>query len=437
MKNYFVLTNGRVRREHNTLLVETEAGQKRPIPIEDVESLYLYGEVDLNTRVLNFLTQKRVPVHVFNYYGFYGGSYYPRDYLHSGFLLVQQVNHYSNPDQRMTLAREIVLGAAHGLLRNLSYYDRRRGSARGGDTAEDADGEIGGALDSGDDGDHDAGPSIDRPARPSAQEDLDARAAADVATDAAASDALTLADPTDAVDPETYLQGAWVLGPDAETDVTASPESEPSYPPEQDNSLSAVRAAVTALAAGIPIAADPNSLRGREGKIRERYYASWQHILTGEWEFSRRVRRPPDNEVNALISFGNGFLYSVCLSEIYRTQLTPTISYLHEPGTRRFSLALDLSEIFKPLIVDRALFTLLNKGQLKRSHFDRSLGGCTLTDAGKKLYLTALEERLAATIQHRRLHRSVSYRHLIRLECYKLVRHLTGVEPYRAFRAWW
>ena len=117
-----------------------------------------------------------------------------------------------------------------------------------------------------------------------------------------------------------------------------------------------------------------NALRGVEGKMRERYYQAWQHILSGEWAFDRRVRRPPDNEVNALISFGNSMLYTACLSEIYRTQLTPTISYLHEPGARRFSLALDLSEIFKPLLVDRAIFRLLNTGQLKPEHFDRSSG---------------------------------------------------------------
>ena len=101
--------------------------------------------------------------------------------------------------------------------------------------------------------------------------------------------------------------------------------------------------------------------------MRERYYQAWRHILSDGWTFERRVRRPPDNEVNALISFGNSLLYTVCLGEIYRTQLTPTISYLHEPGARRFSLALDLSEIFKPLIVDRAIFRLLNTGQLKDS----------------------------------------------------------------------
>jgi CRISPR-associated protein Cas1 len=96
-----------------------------------------------------------------------------------------------------------------------------------------------------------------------------------------------------------------------------------------------------------------------------------------------------------------------------------------------------MSELFKPLIVDRALFRLINTRQLTPEHFDRSLESCYLTDAGKKLYLQAIQDRLDATIKHRRLGRSVSYRHLIRLECYKLIRHLSGLETYRAFRAWW
>lgn len=201
--------------------------------------------------------------------------------------------------------------------------------------------------------------------------------------------------------------------------------------------LADLRATIVSLSSRIEMLERINDLRGLEGKMRERYYQAWQHILTEEWAFDRRVRRPPDNEVNALISFGNGVCYTACLSELYRTQLTPTISYLHEPGARRFSLALDLSEIFKPILVDRAIFRLLNTRQLKPEHFERSLGGCYLTEAGKRLVLGALEERMGATIKHRRLGRHVSYRHLIRLECYKLIRHLTGVETYHAFRTWW
>src|SRR5882672_11820129 len=108
MKSYYLLNNGRLKRESNTLLVENAAGEKKPIPVEDVDSLYVYGEVDLNSRLLNFLTQKKIVLHVFNYFGFYSGSYYPREFLNSGFLLVHQVNHYSNAEKRLALAQEFV-----------------------------------------------------------------------------------------------------------------------------------------------------------------------------------------------------------------------------------------------------------------------------------------------------------------------------------------
>jgi CRISPR-associated protein Cas1 len=73
--------------------------------------------------------------------------------------------------------------------------------------------------------------------------------------------------------------------------------------------------------------------------------------------------------VNALLSFGNSLLYTAALSEIYMTQLNPTVSYLHEPSQRRPSLALDLPEIFKPLIVDRVIFRLLNRGEISDDDF--------------------------------------------------------------------
>lgn len=395
MKNYYILSNGRVKREANTVYVENAEGQRRPIPIEDVESLYLYGEVDINTKLLNFLSQKHITLHVFNYYGFYAGSYYPREYLHSGHLLVHQVSHYTDPARRLALAQELVRASAHSLLRNVAYYSRRRESAT--DDREPA-GEIG----------------ADAPLPSALPTDEAAEAAVDAFPDQPPHPAALPAD--DIPDP---------LAPDIAFDDAA------------DTPLAVLRATIESLSALVDAQSDVSALMGVEGKMRERYYQAWRHIIGGEWAFERRVRRPPDNEVNALISFGNMMLYTVCLGEIYRTQLTPTISYLHEPGARRFSLALDISEIFKPLIVDRAIFRLLNTNQLKPDHFDRSLGGCYLTDPGKKLFLAALEERLGTTIKHRRLNRSVSYRHLIRIECYKLIRHLTDLEPYRAFRAWW
>lgn len=402
-RNYYVLSNGRIRREKNTVYVEDGEGKKTPLPVENIESLYLYGEVDLNTRLLNFLAKQRITLHVFNYYGFYSGSFYPRDYLHSGFLLVRQAEHYGAEPKRVALAKEIVRASAHSLLRNVLYYERRRGKPGTGEV--EPTGEVG----------------TDAPAAPSS------------------------AIPVDGV-AESVIDGAVFapLSEDEDSDPFAAPvgadsdvEGQGSASEASGRELSEVRLAMEKLSDAIDLQSTVASLLGIEGKLRQRYYAAWEHLLVGDWSFSRRVRRPPDNEINSLISFGNGHLYSVCLSEIYRTQLTPTISFLHEPGVRRFSLALDLSEIFKPLIVDRAIFRLLNTGQLKTSHFDRDTGGCFLSDDGKKLFLGEIEKRLATTIRHRRLGRSVTYRHLIRLECYKLIRHLSGLETYRAFRAWW
>jgi CRISPR-associated protein Cas1 len=129
--------------------------------------------------------------------------------------------------------------------------------------------------------------------------------------------------------------------------------------------------------------------------------------------------------------------YTACLGQIYHTQLNPTISYLHEPGARRFSLALDLAEIFKPLLVDRLVFSMLNKREIQATDFRQDLNRYCLKDSGKKTFVRAWDTRLGETIQHRSLKRSVSYKHLIRLECYKLVKHLLGDGDYKPFKIYW
>ena len=168
---------------------------------------------------------------------------------------------------------------------------------------------------------------------------------------------------------------------------------------------------------------------GYEGTIRDIYYTAFNIILELKTPLERRVRRPPDNPINAAISFGNSLMYPACLTEIYRTQLNPTISFLHEPGDRRFSLSLDLAEIFKPLIIDRIIFRLFNRGQLNESkHFETKVGECYLNEKGRKTFIAAFDEQLKQTVSHRKLKRHVSYQRLIRLECYKLIKHLVGME---------
>ncbi|SDM80145.1 CRISP-associated protein Cas1, partial [Catalinimonas alkaloidigena] len=188
---------------------------------------------------------------------------------------------------------------------------------------------------------------------------------------------------------------------------------------------------------------DIPTLMSVEGRVRDRYYQLWPHFLgervATQFPYDRRERRPPSNELNALISFGNSLCYTTVLRQIYRTALDPTIAYLHEPGERRFSLALDLSEVFKPLLVDRAIFRLLKNGEITPRHFERRLGGCYLTEAGRKVFVAHWDERLRKTVQHRGLDKKVSYERLVRLECYKLVRHLCDPkgDAYQGFHMWW
>lgn len=303
--------------------------ERRAIPVEDVDALWVFGELELNARVLVFLSQHKIPVHFFNYYGFYAGTYYPREYLQAGYLLVRQVRHYANRRLRLVIAREFIHAALHNIMRNLRYYDTR---------------------------------------------------------------------------------GA---------DLQAETES------------------VQAEMLRLESVKDVSQLMSCEGRARAAYYQAFGKILRQDMEFTKRVRRPPDNIVNTLISFTNGLVYAATLSQIYRTQLDPTISFLHEPGARRFSLALDLAEVFKPILADRLIFRLLNSRQLSERDFAQDLNCCYLKGAGRKTVLQSWEARLQTTIEHRRLRRKVSYERLIRLECYKLVKHLTNDEAYTGFRAWW
>lgn len=304
--------------------------ERRVIPVEDVDAIWVFRELDLNARVLNFLAQKRIPAHFFNYYGFYSGSFYPREYLQAGFLLVKQVRHYDSRLRRLRIAREFVMAAMYNILRNLRYYANR---------------------------------------------------------------GIELQTETEAVQTEVLR-------------------------------LETVKRIEELMAC--------------EGRARAAYYQAFEKIIKrDDVEFKKRVRRPPDNMVNALMSFTNGLVYSAVLTQIYRSQLDPTVSFLHEPGFRRFSLALDLAEVFKPILADRLLFRLFNNRQLSEKDFAQDLNCCYLKESGRKTVLREWDARLQTTIEHRRLKRKVSYERLIRLECYKLVKHLTEVEEYKGFRAWW
>ena len=151
-----------------------------------------------------------------------------------------------------------------------------------------------------------------------------------------------------------------------------------------------------------------------EGNIRDTYYQAFDLILeNSDFVFDKRTRRPPQNNLNTLISFGNSVLYTIVLSEIYNTHLDPRIGFLHTSNHRRFTLNLDIAEIFKPLLVDRVIFTLVSKKMLTGKHFDKRAGGILLKDEGRK-YLQEMDNRLKTTINHKNWEESV-YRRLMRM----------------------
>ena len=178
-------------------------------------------------------------------------------------------------------------------------------------------------------------------------------------------------------------------------------------------------------------------LMGIEGNIRQEYYSAWNIIIDQDIDFDKRVYHPADNMINCLISYVNMLVYAKTLSEIYKTQMNPTISYLHQPGIRRYSLALDVSEVFKPLIADRLIFSLLNRNQITENSFVEELNGLQLTEKASRIIAAELDDRLKKTVFHKELGKNVSYQFLIRLELYKLIKHIIGEKEYKGFEMWW
>lgn len=319
-KNYYILSEGILKRKENTIYYVNEKGNK-PLPINKIYTLYCYGQVTVSSQVISLFAKYGIPIHFFNYYGYYNGSFYPRESLVSGDLLIKQAEHYIDFNKRIELAKLFVKGSALNIIKVLKYYKIENNI-------------------------------------------------------------------------EETIKDLYNVGKISE-------------------------------------------VLNVEGRIRSEYYAKFDDILPEDFKMEGRSRQPPKNRVNALISFGNSMMYSTVLTEIYNTQLNPTIAYLHEPSERRFSLSLDLSEIFKPIFVDRLIFYLVNKGMITEKDFNQDLNSCLLNDKGRSTFINEYNKRLEKTIKHKELKKKVSYQRLIRLEAYKLKKHLIGIKKYEPFVIWW
>ncbi len=329
-QSMYIFSNGKLKRKDNTLFFEDADGVKKFIPIENTKEIFAFGEIELNTKVLNFLAQKEIILHYFNYYDYYAGSIYPREHYNSGFMILKQSEFYTDSKKRVFIAKKFIDGAAENCLKILKYYERR-------------------------------GKPLER-------------------------------------------------------------------------QIAEIEHLISMLEKQTSI----NESMAIEGQIKQVYYQCFNAIIgSDEFKFNGRNRRPPKDSINALISFSNSLIYTYCLSEIYQTHLDPRIGYLHTTNFRRFTLNLDIAEIFKPVIGDRTIFAMINKGIITHTDFEKALNGIVLNDKGRKKFLSYIDERLKQTINHSTLKKQVSYRRLMRLEMYKLEKHLMGEKEYNAFVMDW
>ncbi len=325
-KNYYIFKSGTIKRKDNTIEFRNES-IKKSIPVNDIEQIFFFGEVNLNSKLLTFCSQNKIVLHFFSYYGMYSGTFCPRENNLSGLVKIKQAENYLDNDKRLVIAKLFVLGSLYNIRRTI---EKRKND---------------------------------------------------------------------------------------------SEKLEKLY-----NKLEEFYQKIT----------DANSiniLMSMEAHFRKQYYSVWEEIT--DWEFQKREYNPPLNPINALISFGNALLYTQTIKEIYKTPLDVTISFLHQPSERRFSLALDLSEIFKPLLVDRMIFRLINNTQIKKSHFMKEMNGTYLNEAGRQIITKEFDDITNKTLYHRQLKRKVRYSSLIRLEAYKLVKHIIGEREYQPLKAWW
>ena len=329
-KSIYIFSNGELKRKDNTFFIEKEDGKKNYLPIENINDIYIFGEVSVTKKFLELMSQKEIVLHFFNYYGYYSGSFYPREHYNSGYMILNQSKYYFDKEKRLNLARSFVNGSYINMSKVLTYYNNR--------------------------GRH----------------------------------------------VEEYILRI-------------------------DN-----------LAEKIQTSESIEELMAIEGNMWNYYYQSFEKIIDNDdFKFQQRTKQPPKNYLNAMISFGNSLLYVAILSEIYKTHLDPRIGYLHTTNNRSFTLNLDLSEIFKPIIVDRTIFKVVNTNMITADGFDKNMGGILLSEKGRKTFIKEFEDKMNSTIRHPKLGRNVSYRRLIRLECYKLQKHFMGEEIYEPFKARW
>lgn len=323
METLIITGDCELSQKESTIRIKTGGGS-RSVPVADVRHLVLMSDGRVSTKLLCLFGRHGIRLSVFDFHGWYKGSWEPIEKTMSGDVCLRQAAAVLDEDWKMSIACAIVETAAHNMERNLAYYAYR--------------------------GNSDVARAVTR--------------------------------------------------------------------------LSSMRSKFEGME-------EIDRLMGAEGMFRREYLAVWPAIDAG-LDFGPRKKRPPNNEINCLMSFLNGLCYATMRHEIFKTYLNETLSFLHVPSSGRSSLSLDLAEIFKPVLTDRLIIRMVRKGEISAGWFEfPDPNICVLSEAGRRAVAVSFSE----TIERKT--GDLSLREEMRATCISLERHLWDrkscvFSPFRA-----
>ena len=183
---------------------------------------------------------------------------------------------------------------------------------------------------------------------------------------------------------------------------------------------------------------DLDSLRGIEGESASVYFGVFDELILNQKEafpFRGRNKRPPLDNVNAMLSFGYTLLANDCANAFNGAGLDPYVGFMHRDRPGRKSLALDLMEELRAVMVDRFVLTLINNRQIRKEHFQAAQSGAVeFTPEGRKKFLTAWQERKREQITHPYLQEKICWGLVPHVQAILLARYLRGdLDEYPPF----
>ena len=178
---------------------------------------------------------------------------------------------------------------------------------------------------------------------------------------------------------------------------------------------------------------EPYKMLIYEARAKQIYYSAFNLIIKNkDFYFDKRSTNPPLDPINAIMSYGYSILYGLIENDIYKSNLNISLPFIHGTSKRNTGLQYDIADIFKPVIIDRLIFRLINKKQLSISHFDIMDNKVLLNKIGAKLFIMELEQTLESIITLSN-NKKISYRSIIKREIHNIENSIKKIQNIMHF----